>query len=94
MAEVLAAFEEAWAQTGNTLTKQQQAAQRSDQAVASLLARLNAQHEGWRALEARSGPAAPPPLRSPLASAPARRCRPWHVAPAPFPGRAAHSAIG
>ena len=32
MAEVLAAFEETWALTGNTLTKQQQAAQRADQA--------------------------------------------------------------
>ena len=99
MAEVLAAFEQAWAQTGANLTAQQQSAQRADQArtaadcaglrtapaaslcarrlcprlpqsllrralakfvpawlrqaVASLLARLNAQHEGWKALGVR-----------------------------------------
>lgn len=49
-AEVLGSFEEAWALTGHQLTQQQMAAQRTEQAVLSLLARLNAQHEGWRQL--------------------------------------------
>lgn len=49
-AEVLGSMEEAWAVTGQNLTQQQLAAQRAEQAVLTLLTRLSAQHEGWRAL--------------------------------------------
>lgn len=53
-AEVLGSVEEAWAITGRALTAQQLSAQRADEAVLSLLARLSAQQEGWRNLSQES----------------------------------------